>query len=93
MSKSKRQVGQTRKLTQFLKNKALQNRGMSSSSDYQSPKKMASMLESDIDQASTVKAGKSLHDTKWTVSDPEVNKIYRNYGVMLDFFDYSGVRI
>jgi hypothetical protein len=32
-------------------------------------------------------------DSKWTHSNPEINKIYKNYGTMIDFFDYSGVRI
>ena len=31
--------------------------------------------------------------TKWTSPEPFVNKIYMNYGTMLDFFDYSGVRV
>ena len=25
--------------------------------------------------------------------DPETNRAYRNFGTMLDFFDYSGVRV
>ena len=25
--------------------------------------------------------------------DPKINKILVNYGTMLDFFDYSGVRV
>jgi hypothetical protein len=30
-------------------------------------------------------------DTAWTARDPATNRMLRNYGTMLDFFDYSGV--
>lgn len=32
-------------------------------------------------------------DTKWTKADPEENKVFLNFGTMIDFFDYSGVRV
>ena len=33
----------------------------------------------------------AAQDTKWSSSDPGTNKALRNFGTMLDFFDYSGV--
>jgi len=32
-------------------------------------------------------------DTEWTARDPGRNNMLRNYGTMLDFFDYSGVDV
>lgn len=39
------------------------------------------------------KPKKTLKDTKWTKIDPEENRIFANFGTMVDFFDYSGVRV
>ena len=36
---------------------------------------------------------KPREDTQWTARDESTNKMLRNYGTMLDFFDYSGVRV
>ena len=32
-------------------------------------------------------------DSEWTARDPRVNRLLKNYGTMLDFFDYSGVAV
>ena len=37
------------------------------------------------------KPEKEVKDTKWTSRNEEKNKVFFNYGTMLDFFDYSGV--
>lgn len=37
------------------------------------------------------KPQKEIMDTKWTSRNEDKNRIYFNYGTMLDFFDYSGV--
>lgn len=36
---------------------------------------------------------KPREDTQWTARDEGTNKMLRNYGTMLDFFDYSGMRV
>lgn len=45
------------------------------------------------DTGQPVEVSRRVTDTKWTTSDPNVNRYYVNYGTMLDFFDYSGVRL
>jgi len=30
-------------------------------------------------------------DSRWNAKDPTINRVLKNYGTMLDFFDYSGV--
>lgn len=40
-----------------------------------------------------LKPKRAVVDSKWTTSDSHVNRYYVNYGTMLDFFDYSGVRL
>ena len=36
---------------------------------------------------------KPREDTQWTAQDETIHKMLRNHGTMLDFFDYSGVRV
>jgi hypothetical protein len=36
---------------------------------------------------------KEIKETKWTSRNEDKNRIFFNYGTMLDFFDYSGVVI
>lgn len=36
---------------------------------------------------------KEIKESKWTSRNEDKNRIYFNYGTMLDFFDYSGVAI
>ena len=41
----------------------------------------------------TVGVQKPRENTYWTAKDDDTNKMLKNYGTMLDFFDYSGVRV
>lgn len=57
----------------------------------------ATLLRLDAEANDAVQTWKDgtqiLRKTKWTTTDPVANKVYFNYGTMLDFFDYSGVRV
>ena len=37
------------------------------------------------------KPPKQIKESKWTSRNEDKNRVYFNYGTMLDFFDYSGV--
>jgi hypothetical protein len=39
------------------------------------------------------KPEKEIKNSKWTSINEDKNRIYFNFGTMLDFFDYSGVAI
>ena len=36
---------------------------------------------------------KEITESKWTSRNEDKNRVYFNYGTMLDFFDYSGVTV
>ena len=70
-------------LTNFLRKKTMKMLGQDKSGS--------------LNRASTMvfeeKIEKEIQDTKWTARNEDKNRIFFNYGTMLDFFDYSGVVI
>jgi hypothetical protein len=78
---SKQQSGQVRELTNFLRRKTM--------------KMLGNSKEESLHKSSTIifddKPNKEIKESKWTSRNEDKNRVYFNYGTMLDFFDYSGV--
>ena len=78
---SKQQSGQGRELTNFLRRKTM--------------KMLGNSKEESLHKSSTIifddKPNKEIKESKWTSRNEDKNRVYFNYGTMLDFFDYSGV--
>ena len=78
------QFGRNRQLTVFLKARALKQLGRDGASRSDSL-----FLEAGDETANRLKS--LLEDNEYQSSDPAKNKVFKNFGTMQDFFDYSGV--
>jgi len=85
----KRQTGLSRAVTSLVRRAAAEGRGATED-----------LVDKEGGQQEPTRANvwgpramAALGDTQWTSSDPGTNRMLRNYGTMLDFFDYSGVSV